>query len=84
MITNVKNHYTRTHYLSQRIHCSNGALSFSNETSPDEFLSRPICAITLCIHTVHRFTQKIHARIREQEISCAFFFQPVRKTVIAT
>ena len=73
-----------TYYFSQQIHCSNGAFSFSNETSPDEFLSRPICAIALCIHTVHRFTQKVHARILEQNISCFFFLQPVRKTVIAT
>ena len=73
MITNVKNHYTRTHYLSKQIRCNNEAFSFSNETSPDEFLSRPTYAIALCIHTVHRFTQKIHTRIREQKISCVFF-----------
>ena len=48
-----------------------------------KFVSRTIRAIELCIPTVHRFTRKIHAYIREQKISC-FFFQPVRKTVIAT
>ena len=43
-----------------------------------------ICAIPLRIPTVHCFTRKIHAHIREQKISCAYFFQPVRKIVIAT
>ena len=73
MITNVKSHYTRTCYFSQQIHCNTETFSFSNEASPDEFLSRPTCAIALCFHTVHRLTQNIHARIREQKISCVFF-----------
>ena len=46
----------RTYYLSQQIHCSNGAFSISNETSPHEFVPRPICAVALCIPTVYRFT----------------------------
>ena len=48
----LKNHQTTTYYLSQQIHCNNGAFSFSNKTSPDEFVSRPICAIPLRIPTV--------------------------------
>ena len=78
-----KNNQTRTYYLSQQIHCSNGAFSFPNETSPGEFVSRPIRAIALCIPTVHHLSRKMHAYIREEKISCSFF-QPVRKIVIAT
>ena len=29
--------------------------------------------------TVHRFTRKIHAHVREQKISCLFFFEVSKK-----
>ena len=84
MITSVKIiRPEHIYYLSQQIHCSNGAFSFPNETSPGEFVSRPIRAIALCIPTVHHLSRKMYAYIREENISCSFF-QPVRKTVIAT
>ena len=41
----------RPDLLSQQIHCSNGAFSFPNETSPEEFVSRTIRAIALCVCT---------------------------------
>ena len=44
--------------------------SFPNETSPNEFVSRPIRAIALCIPTVHHVTQKMHVHIREQKYIC--------------
>ena len=87
MITNVKKLLDKNILFQPKIHCSNGPFSISNEMSADEFVSRPICAIASCIPIVHRFTRKIHAQKREQKISCffvfVFFFQPVRKTVIA-
>ena len=43
------------------------------ETSPDEFVSRPVRAIALCIPTVHNFRRKMHAHLRERKISCSFF-----------
>ena len=43
---------------------------FPNETSPNEFDSRPIRAIALCIPTVHHVTQKMHVHIREQNYIC--------------
>ena len=43
---------------------------FPNETSPNEFVSRPIRAIALCIPTVHHVTQKMHVHIREQKYIC--------------
>ena len=46
------------------------------ETSPDEFVSRPVRAIALCIPTVHHFRRKMHAHIREQKIS---FFSASKK-----
>ena len=54
-------------------HCSNGAISFPNETSPEEFVSRPIRAIALCVPTVHHFTRNMHAQLCERKISCSFF-----------
>ena len=67
----------RPDLLSKQIHRGNGAFSFPNETSPEEFVSKKVCAIALYIPTVHYFTRKIHAHIRERMISCSFF--PVRK-----
>ena len=63
----------RPDFLSLKIYCSNEALSFPNDTSPDEFVSRPIRATALCIPTVHHFTRKIHAHIREQKIPWSYF-----------
>ena len=37
------------------------------ETSPDEFVSRPVRAIALCIPTVHHFRRKMHAHLRERK-----------------
>ena len=56
--------------MSQQIHYSNGAFSFPNETSPYEFVSRPIRAIALCIPTVYHVTQKMYVHIREQNYIC--------------
>ena len=56
--------------MSQQIHYSSGTLSFLNETSPNEFVSRPIRAIALCIPTVHHVTQKMYVHIREQNYIC--------------
>ena len=62
----------RPDLLSQQIHCSNGAFSFPNETSPEEFVSRTIRAIALCVPIVHHFTRNMHVHICEQKISCSF------------
>ena len=43
---------------------------FPNETSPNEFVSRPIRAIALCIPTVHHVAQKMHVHVREQNYIC--------------
>ena len=69
-------------FSSQQIYCSNGAISFHRETSPEEFgLEATSCHCNM--HpTVHYFTRNIHAHIREWKIS--FFFLPGRKIVIAT
>ena len=48
--------------------------SFPHETSPEEFVSRPIRAIALCVPTVHHFIRNMQAQIRERKISCPFFF----------
>ena len=48
--------------MSQQIHCSNGAFFL--------FVSRPICAIALCITTVHHVTQKMQVHIRERKYVC--------------
>ena len=58
----------RPDFLSQQIHCNNGPFSFPNETSLEEFVSRAVRAIELCIPTVHHFTRNI----RERNISCSF------------
>ena len=44
----------------------NDILYQRQQASPDEFVSRPVRAIALCIHTVHHFRRKMHAHIREQ------------------
>ena len=62
----------RPDLLSQQIHCSNGAFSFPNETSPEEFVSRTIRAIASCVPIVHHFTRNMHVHICEQKISCSF------------
>ena len=59
--------------MSQQVHCSSGAISFPHETSPEEFVSRPLRAIASCVPTVHHFTRNMHAQIRERKISCSFF-----------
>ena len=75
MITNVKKSLDQNILFEPTdIYCSNGTFSFRNETSPNEFVSRPIRAIALCIPTVHHFTRKMHTHIRELKISCAYFF----------
>ena len=69
----------RPEVLSQQIHCSNEAISFPNETSPEEFVSRTAHAIALWIPTVLQFTRNMHAHIREQMISCSFFSDRKKK-----
>ena len=49
----------------------NDILYQRQQASPDEFVSRPVRAIALCIPTVHHFRRKMHAHLREQKI---FFF----------
>ena len=46
MITNFKK-VIRPDFLSQKIHCSNGAFTFPSETSHEESFSRPLRAIAL-------------------------------------
>ena len=50
----------------------NDILYQRQQASPDEFVSRPVRAIALCIPSVHHFRRKMHAHIREQKI-CSFF-----------
>ena len=73
MTTNVKE-IIRPEVLSQQNHCTSGAYSFPNETSPEEFVLRTVRAIALRIPTVHHFTPNMHVHIRERMISCFFFF----------
>ena len=54
----------------------NDILYQRQQASPDEFVSRPVRAIALCIPTVHHFRRKMHAHIREQKIS---FFSASKK-----
>ena len=80
-----KNNKTIKYYLSQQIYCRNGAFSFSNKTSPDEFVSRQIRAIALCNATVHHLTQKNpHPHTKTEDFLFFFFFSANKKTVIAT
>ena len=51
----------------------NDILYQRQQASPDEFVSRPVRAIALCIPTVHNFRRKMHAHLRERKISCSFF-----------
>ena len=78
MITNVKRKKIGPDFSSQQIYCSNGAISFPRETSPEEFgLEATSCHCNM--HpTVHYFTRNIHAHIREWKISF-FFFLPGTK-----
>ena len=70
-----KNNKTIKYYLSQQIYCRNGAFSFSNKTSPDEFVSRQIRAIALCNATVHHLTQKNpHPHTKTEDFLFFFFF----------
>ena len=73
MITNVKKKI-KPDFWTQQIHCSIGTFSFPRETSHEEFVSRPVRVIALCIPTVYHFTRKMHAHLREWKISCSFFF----------
>ena len=57
----------------------NDILYQRQQASPDEFVSRPVRAIALCIPTVHHFGRKMHAHIREQKIFLFFFFSPRKK-----
>ena len=52
---------------------------FPNETSPNEFVSRPIRAIALCIPTAHHVTQKMHVHIRKQNYICNLTFESKSK-----
>ena len=61
-------------FSSQQIHCSNGAISFSYETSPEEFGFEATSCHCIMHPTVHHFTRNMHAHIRERKISCSFFF----------
>ena len=49
MITNEKK-IIIPDFLRQQIHCSNGAFSFLNETSHEEFVSRPARANAVTYH----------------------------------
>ena len=73
----------RPDFLNQQTHSSNGAFSFLNETSPEEFVSRPVRANALCILTVHHCIRYMHVHIRTEDF-LFFFFLPGRKIVIAT
>ena len=39
-------------FLSQQIPCSNGAISFPHTTSPEEFVSRPLCVMCIILHEI--------------------------------
>ena len=54
----------------------NDILYQRQQASPDEFVSRPVRAIALCIPTVHHFRRKMHAHLRERKIFLFFFFSP--------
>ena len=54
----------------------NDILYQRQQASPDEFVSRPVRAIALCIPTVHHFRRKMHAHQRERKIFWFFFFSP--------
>ena len=70
-ITNVKKIIRSEHIIwANRFIVAMELFSFPNETSPNEFVSRPICAIALCITTVHHVTQKMHVHIRERKYVC--------------
>ena len=76
MITKLKNHKLGTYNLSQQIHISNGAFSFSNQTSPDEFVSRPL---SLCQCITHPYCAKFYTKnprphTRTEDILCFFFY----------
>ena len=58
---------------------NNDILYQRQQASPDEFVSRPVRAIALCIPIVHHFGRKMHAHIREQKIFLFFFFSPRKK-----
>ena len=72
----------RPDLFSQQIHCSNGAFSFPNETSPEEFVSRTIRALhyasLLCI-ILHEICTSTYANRR----FLVPFLLPGRKIVIA-
>ena len=57
----------------------NDILYQRQQASPDEFVSRPVRTIALCIPTVHNFRRKMHAHLRERKISCSFFFSQEEK-----
>ena len=59
-------------FLSQQIHCGNGAFFLS---SLEEFVSRTVRAIALCTPTVHRFTRNMHAHMRTDDFLFYFFYQ---------
>ena len=85
VITDVKIKKIRPDFSSQQIHSSNGAISFSHETSPEEFGFEATSCHCIMHPTVHHFTRNMHARIRKRKISCSFFFfLPGTKIVIAT
>ena len=74
VITDVKIIKIRPDFSSQQIHSSNGAISFSHETSPEEFGFEATSCHCIMHPTVHHFTRNMHAHIRERKISCSFFF----------
>ena len=74
VITDVKIKKIRPDFSSQQIHSSNGAISFSHETSPEEFGFEATSCHCIMHPTVHHFTRNMHAHIRERKISCSFFF----------
>ena len=65
----------RPDFLSQQIHCNNGPFSFPNETSLEEFVSRAVRAIELCIPTVHHFTRNMHLHTRTEHFLFFYFCQ---------
>ena len=79
VITDVKIKKIRPDFSSQQIHSSNGAISFSHETSPEEFGFEATSCHCIMHPTVHHFTRNMHAHIRERKISCSFFFNQEQK-----
>ena len=63
----------RPDFSSQQIHCSNGAISFPRETSPEEFGFEATSCHCIMHPTVHHFTRNLHAHIHNQKISCSLF-----------